>query len=122
MGDYFYATESDLADFFKKPWWVGVILAGFAMIHPHAESPTGSVGSGAQRINASGMLPRYGKVVVVATCPSGKQLSGGGYMLPSTLSIASSSRAEPNNAWRVAFKSLGGSGDAQVYAICTAKK
>jgi hypothetical protein len=68
------------------------------------------------------LLPRYGSVVVVAACPTGKHLIGGGYVLPSALATASSSRPEGNNTWRVDFRSDGGSGEAKVYAVCDTKK
>jgi hypothetical protein len=45
---------------------------------------------------------------------------GGGYVVPSVLDTAPLSRPEGNYAWRVDFKSNGGSGDASVYAICAA--
>ena len=114
-----------LREFFKKPWWVGPLAAGVAFTHPHAdkaEKSTGSIRQSEQRVTAFGTLPRYGSVVVVAACPSGQHLSGGGYKLPSTLSRASSSKAESASAWRVEFKSLGGAGKAMVYAICAPEK
>jgi len=49
-------------------------------------------------------------------------MRGGGYTLPSALSKVSYSRADGTNAWRVEFKSLGGSGKAQVYATCAGAK
>jgi hypothetical protein len=103
-------TRARLREFFKKPWWVGPLAAGVAVSHPHADKPATAVDLSEQRITVSGTLPRYGSVVVVAECPPGRHLSGGGYTLPSTLSRASSSRADGTNAWRVAFRRLGGSG------------
>jgi hypothetical protein len=41
-----------------------------------------------------------------------------GYVAPSVLDTASSSRPEGDNGWRVEFKSNGGMGEAAVYAIC----
>jgi hypothetical protein len=74
--------------------------------------------SGYEIVNAHGDLPANGKVQVVATCPSGKRVFGGGYVVPSELDNAPLSRPEGDNGWRVGFKSNGGSGDASVYAIC----
>ncbi len=114
-----------MREFFKKPWWVGPLAAGVAFMHPHADKPeltTGSIRTSEQRVTAFGTMPRYGSVVVVAACPSGLRLSGGGYKLPSALSRAASSKAEGTNAWRVEFKSLGGAGKAMVYATCLAAK
>ena len=114
-----------MREFFKKPWWVGPLAAGVAFMHPHAdktEKPTASIRTNEQRVTAQGILPRYGSVVVVASCPSGQHLNGGGYKLPSTLSRASSSKAESASAWRVEFKSLGGAGKATVYATCSPEK
>jgi hypothetical protein len=117
-------TEGGLREFLKKPWWVGPLAAGVAFMHPSAPKPKGSVSTSGsyQRVNSSGLLPRYGSVVVIAACPAGKHLIGGGYILPGTLAAASSSRPEGNNTWRVDFRSNGGSGEAKVYAICDAKK
>jgi hypothetical protein len=111
-----------LREFFKKPWWVGPLAAGVAVSHPHADKPARPADLGEQKVAASAVLPRYGQVVVVAACPPGMQINRGGYTLPSQLSRASSSRAEGAYAWRVAFKSFGGSGKAEVYAVCTPRK
>lgn len=108
-----------MRELFKKPWWVGPVAAGLAIGHPSATKPTGlSHVTGYQRIDNRGTLPRYGSVVVIATCPDHKHLIGGGYVLPSALATASSSRPEGNNVWRVVFKSHGGHGKVKVYAIC----
>ena len=115
-----------MKEFFKKPWWVGPLVAGVAYLHPglkkhHNETDvTGSVGASGSylRIDKSGTLPRYGSVVVAAVCPNGRHLIGGGYVLPSALATASSSRQDAKNAWQVKFKSYGGSGQAKVHAIC----
>ena len=69
-------------------------------------------------VNTRGQLPANGTVQVVATCPSGKRVLGGGYVAPSASDTAPLSRPEGDNGWRVDFKSNGGSGDASVYAIC----
>ena len=115
-----------LHQFFKKPWWVGPLLAGLAIAigHPRGTvETTGSIStSGYLRINNSGTLPRYGSVVVTAVCPTGKHLIGGGYVLPGTLATASSSRLESSNSWRVNFRSFGSHGQAKVYAICESKQ
>jgi hypothetical protein len=81
--------------------------------------PPGPVGvSGYEIINNQGNLPVNGTVAVIATCSAGKRVIGGGYVVPAVGDLASLSRPEGNNAWRVDFKSNGGSGDASVYAIC----
>jgi hypothetical protein len=61
-----------------------------------------------------GTLPLNGTVAVIATCSAGKRVTGGGYVVPAVGDIAGLG----NNAWRVVFKSNGGSGDASAYAIC----
>ncbi len=76
--------------------------------------------SGYEIINTMGTLPTNGTVSVVAACPSGKRVLGGGYGVPSEADTAPLSRPEADNAWRVDFKSNGGSGTASVYAICAA--
>ena len=43
---------------------------------------------------------------------------GGGYVVPSAADTTDFSGPAGNNAWRVNFKSNGGSGAASVYAIC----
>jgi hypothetical protein len=114
-----------LLGFFKKPFWFGPLVAGLSMAvgHPGEPKYTGSVGASAyQRVNNSGALPRLGRIVVLAVCPAGKRLIGGGYVLPSTLASATSSRPKGMQAWRVDFKSYGGSGEATAYAICVTEK
>ena len=74
--------------------------------------------SGYEIVNTVGTLPLNGTVEVVATCPAGKRVLGGGYVVPSAADTAPLSRPEGDNAWRVDFKSNGGSGDASVYAVC----
>jgi hypothetical protein len=76
--------------------------------------------SGYEIINTMGTLPTNGTVSVVATCPLGKRVLGGGYVVPSEADTAPLSRPEADNAWRVDFKSNGGSGTASVFAICAA--
>jgi hypothetical protein len=86
---------------------------------PGPTGPAGPAGvSGYEIINNLGTLPLNGTVAVIATCSVGKRVIGGGYVVPATGDIAGLSRPEGNNAWRVDFKSNGGSGDASVYAIC----
>ncbi len=81
--------------------------------------PLGPAGvSGYEIINTHGNLPMNGTASVVATCSSGKRVMGGGYVVPSAADTVPLSRPDGNNAWRVDFKSNGGSGDASVYAIC----
>jgi hypothetical protein len=63
-------------------------------------------------------LPLNGSIEVTATCPTGKRVIAGGYVAPSVLDTASSSRPEGDKGWRVEFKSSGGNGEASVYAIC----
>ena len=123
------AVGDNLKEFFKKPWWVGPLVAAVAYWHPgikrhhHESDVTGSVQasitSSYLRIDKSAPLPRYGSVVVAALCPNGRRLIGGGYELPSALATASSSRQEAMNAWQVKFKSYGGTGEAKVHAICS---
>jgi hypothetical protein len=80
---------------------------------------TGPAGvSGYEIINNLGTLPLNGTVAVIAACSAGKRVIGGGYVVPAVGDLVSLSRPEGNNAWRVDFKSNGGSGDASVYAIC----
>jgi hypothetical protein len=80
---------------------------------------SGSAGvSGYEIINTHGTLPMNGTVSVVASCPLGKRVLGGGYVVPQVSDTTSLSRPDGDNAWRVDFKSNGGSGDASVYAIC----
>ena len=67
-----------------------------------------------------GNLPTNGTASVVATCPSGKRVLGDGYVVPREADTVPLSRPEADNAWRVDFKSNGGSGTASVYAICGA--
>jgi len=108
-----------LIGFLKKPWWVGPIVAGLSVAHPSANKPAGPAADSSYEItNSRGILPRNGRVVVIATCPAGKRAIGGGYVVPSAVDTADISRPEGNNAWRVSFKSNGGSGKASVYAIC----
>jgi hypothetical protein len=94
---------------------------------PGSQGPQGSPGpagpagvSGYEIINTHGNLPMNGTASVVATCSSGKRVLGGGYVVPSAADTAPLSRPEGDNAWRVDFKSNGGSGDASVYAVCAA--
>ena len=74
--------------------------------------------SGYEIINTHGNLPVNGTTSVVATCSSGKRVLGGGYVVPRWPIRLRLSRPEGDNAWRVDFKSNGGSGDASVYAVC----
>jgi hypothetical protein len=76
--------------------------------------PQGQPGvSGYEIINNLGTLPLNGTVAVIA-----KRVIGGGYVVPAVGDLAGLSRPEGNNAWRVDFKSNGGTGAASVYAIC----
>ena len=112
-----------MIEFFKKPWWVGPLVAGLALGHQGTTKPAGPAGvTGYEKINNRGTLPRNGSVVVIATCPAGKQVIGGGYVSPSVGDATELSIRDSNDAWRVAFKSNGGSGDASVYAICATAK
>lgn len=86
---------------------------------PGSPGPSGPAGvSGYEIINTHGNLPVNGTTSVVASCSSGKRVLGGGYVVPSEADTAPLSRPEADNAWRVDFKSNGGSGTASVYAIC----
>ena len=87
--------------------------------------PAGATGpsglSGYEVINniQNGALQVGGNVDLVATCPTGKKVLGGGYVVPSVSDTAPLSRPEPGNtAWRVSFHSNGGSGAVSVYVIC----
>jgi hypothetical protein len=82
--------------------------------------PAGTAGvSNHEIIFASGDLPLNGDVDVTAACPGEKKVLGGGYIVPSVLDTAPLSAPEGGGgAWRVSFHSNGGSGVAQVYAIC----
>ncbi len=104
---------------FKKTLVVGPLIAGVSLTHQSANKPTGSeAGNGYQVVNNQGMLPRNGRVVVVATCPAGKRVIGGGYVVPTSVDTTDFSRPKGHDAWRVNFKSNGGNGKASVYAIC----
>ena len=84
--------------------------------------PTGHTGPAAvaayEIINTHETLPLNGSIEVTATCPTGKRVIAGGYVAPSVLDTASSSRPEGDKGWLVEFKSNGGMGEASVYAIC----
>jgi hypothetical protein len=89
---------------------------------PGPQGPPGIAGppgvAGYEIINTHETLPLNGSIEVTATCPSGKRVIAGGYVAPSVLDTASSSRPEGDSGWRVEFKSNGGMGEASVYAIC----
>ena len=105
--------------FFKKPWWVGPLIAGVSYNHYHAEkSAEPAAVSGYEVVHNRGNLPRNGRVVVVATCPAGKRAISGGYSTPTPADTTDFSNPEGNNGWKVSFKSNGGSGNASVYAVC----
>jgi hypothetical protein len=74
--------------------------------------------AGYEIINTRETLPLNGSIEVTATCPTGKRVIAGGYVAPSVLDTASSSRPEGDKGWLVEFKSNGGTGEASVYAIC----
>jgi hypothetical protein len=111
--------EDALIGFFKKPWWVGPLIAGVSYNHYHADkTPEPAVVSGYEVVHNRGNLPRNGRIVVVATCPTGKRAISGGYSTPTPADTTDFSNPEGNNAWKVSFKSNGGSGNASVYAVC----
>jgi hypothetical protein len=114
-----------LIQFFKKPWWVGpvALVAGMAVGHPGKTKAPG-LGNvrGSEIVNSRGKLPRNGSVVVTATCPAGKRAIGGGYVAPSVGATTDLSILGGNSSWRVDFRSIGGSGEASVYAVCIAAK
>jgi hypothetical protein len=89
---------------------------------PGPQGPPGIAGppgvAGYEIINTHETLPLNGSIEVTATCPTGKRVIAGGYVAPSVLDTASSSRPEGDSGWRVEFKSNGGMGEASVYAIC----
>ena len=111
--------------FLKKPWWVGplALVVGMAVGHPGKTKPAGPVGvRGSEIVNSRGTLPWNGSVVVIATCPVGRRVIGGGYVAPNVGDTTDLSIPGGNSAWRVDFKSNGGSGDASVYAVCVMAK
>jgi len=111
--------EDALIGFFKKPWWVGPLIAGVSYNHYHADKPAEPASvNGYEVVHNRGVLPRNGRVVVVATCPSGKRAISGGFSTPTPADTTDFSNPEGNNAWKVSFKSNGGSGNASVYAVC----
>jgi hypothetical protein len=77
-----------------------------------APGPAGVAGY--EIISAREILPLNGSIEVTATCPTGKRVIAGGYVAPSVLDTASSSRPEGDKGWRVEFKSNGGNGGASV--------
>jgi hypothetical protein len=83
---------------------------------PGTPGPAGVAGY--EIINTRETLPLNGSIEVTATCPIGKRVIAGGYVAPSVLDTASSSRPEGDKGWLVKFKSNGGTGEASVYAIC----
>ena len=85
---------------------------------PGTPGPAGVAGY--EITNTHETLPLNGSIEVTATCPTGKRVISGGYVAPTVLDTASSSRPEGDKGWRVEFKSNGGNGDASVYAICAA--
>lgn len=111
--------EDTLIGLLKKPWWVGPLIAGVSYNHYHTDKPPEPAAvSGYEVVHNRGNLPRNGRVVVVATCPSGKRAISGGFSTPSPADTTDFSNPEGNNAWKVSFKSNGGSGNASVYAVC----
>ena len=114
------SSGDGLIGFFRKPWWVGPLVAGVSFNHYQTMSKPAAPAavSGYEVVANHGILPRNGRVVVVATCPAGKRAVSGGYAAPSAADTADSSSAEGSKAWRVSFKSNGGGGAASVYAIC----
>ena len=112
-------AEGALIGFLKKPWWVGPLIAGVSYNHySTGKPPEPTAASGYEIVRNRGTLPRNGKVVLVATCPAGKRVISGGYSTPSPADTTDFSTPEGNNAWKVSFKSNGGSGNASVYAVC----
>jgi hypothetical protein len=112
-------NEAALLGLFKKPWWVGPLIAGVSYNHYHADKPAEPTAvSGYEVVHNRGNLPRNGRVVVVATCPAGKRAISGGYSTPTPADTTDFSNPEGSNAWKVSFKSNGGSGNASVYAVC----
>jgi hypothetical protein len=117
------ADEGALLGFFKKPWWVGPLIAGVSYNHYHADKPAEPAAvSGYEVVHNRGNLPRNGRIVVVATCPAGKRALSGGYSTPTPADTTDFSSLEGSNAWKVSFKSNGGSGNASVYAVCVNAK
>jgi hypothetical protein len=114
-----------MIEFFKKPWWVGplALVAGLVVGHSGKSKPVEPLAvRGSEIVKKRGTLPRNGSVVVIATCPIGKRVIGGGYVAPSAGDAADLSTLGGKSAWRVDFKSNGGSGDASIYAFCVADK
>ena len=111
--------EGALIGLLKKPWWVGPLIAGVSYNHYHTDKPPEPTAvSGYEVVRNRGNLPRNGRVVVVATCPAGKRAISGGFSTPSPADTTDFSNPEGNNAWKVSFRSNGGSGNASVYAVC----
>jgi len=111
--------EDTLIGFFKKPWWVGPLIAGVSYNHYHTDkTPEPAAVSGYEVVHNRGNLPRNGRIVVVATCPAGKRAISGGYSTPTPADTTDFSNPEGSNAWKVSFKSNGGGGNASVYAVC----
>jgi len=112
-------TRDGLIGFLKKPWWVGPLIAGVSYNHYHADkSQEPAALNGYEVVHSRAVLPRNGRVVVVAPCPSGKRAISGGFSTPTPADATDFSNPEANTAWKVSFKSNGGSGNASVYAVC----
>ena len=116
-------AEDALIGFLKKPWWVGPLIAGVSYNHySTGKPPEPTAASGYEIVRNRGTLPRNGKVVLVATCPAGKTAPCHARdqrdSTPSPADTTDFSTPEGNNAWKVSFKSNGGSGNASVYAVC----
>jgi hypothetical protein len=85
--------------------------------------PAGPAGvSGWEKVQGDRMLPPNISVTVIATCPTGKFVFGGGYSTYGALGItAQTSKPQGNNAWLVEFSYSGGGGSpvpVTAYAIC----
>jgi hypothetical protein len=109
-----------LIGFLKKPWWVGPLIAGVSYSHYNSSKPPEQPAavSGYEVVHNRAVLPRNGRVVVVATCPAGKRAISGGYSTPTPADTTDFSNLDGKGAWKVSFKSNGGSGNASVYAVC----
>src|SRR5262249_34714009 len=103
----------------KRRWGVGPRIAGVSYNHYHADKPQEPAAlNGYEVVHSRAVLPRNGRVVVVATCPSGKRAISGGFLTPTPADATDFSNPEGNNAWKGSFKSNCGGGEAPRYAVC----
>ena len=114
--DKFNCTSTETALTWNQTGPQGPAGAPGPQGQPGTPGPAGVAGY--EIISTHETLPLNGSIEVTATCPTGKRVIAGGYVAPTVLDTASSSRPEGDKGWHVEFKSNGGNGDASVYAIC----